>query len=214
VLEAIGAGATRRSRIADLAGQRVDLPLETLRRGGSVRRSTPVGAVRRTPPLYELADPHLRFWFFVLGHLVERIQGGEGEAVLERQWPRWQQHVGWTFEEVARAHARRLVTAGSLPLDTLIGRWWSTTGVEAEIDVVGMQGGRTALLGEARWSRRGFDQRDVARLEELSARLPDARDALFGFWSRGDVPRPRGDRAIRCFGVEEALGRPGAALAG
>ncbi len=75
VLEAVGAGRTRRSRISDDAAQRVDHPLDVLTRGAFIRKSTSVAAPARAEPLYDIPDPYLRFWFSVIGPHAERIQG-------------------------------------------------------------------------------------------------------------------------------------------
>jgi hypothetical protein len=131
ILAAIGRGRRRFSEIASDAGQRVEAPLETLVRAGFVRKALPVGAPKAARPLYEIADAYLAFWFSCLYATQSEIEGGQGRAVLSRMSPRWQQHVGWVFEEAARAHAAQLVRDQELPKT-----WW--------LDVGGPPGARSA----------------------------------------------------------------------
>jgi AAA+ ATPase superfamily predicted ATPase len=188
ILAAIGRGRTRYAEIAGEAGQRVEHPLDVLARTGLVAKVVPVGAPRSAKPIYALADTYLAFWFRVLYSDLALIEGGQGSAVLRRARPRWQEHLGHAFEDFARAHARRLVASGALPGDLVVGRWWATTGEPCEIDVLGLRGGRTALVGEARWQAAPLGQREIEQLRRKSARAPHPVDApVFAFWGRGGI---------------------------
>ena len=96
-------------------------------RAGFVAKIAPVGAPRGARAAYALADVYLAFWFRVL-----------------------YSDLGQVFEDLARAHAQRFVARGDLPHDLVIGRWWATPGAPCEVDVLGLRGRRTALVGEAR----------------------------------------------------------------
>lgn len=188
ILAAIGRGRTRQSEIADEAAQRVEHPLDVLVRSGFVRRSVPLGAPRRARPIYEIDDTYLAFWFGVLYSELAHIGGGQGRAALRRRRDEWQKHLGWVFEELARDHARRLVASGALSEDIVIGRWWSTSGPSVEVDVLGMRGSRTVLLGEARWQARTLRPRDVAQLMAKIAVVPrPVASPLLVLWGRGGV---------------------------
>lgn len=206
ILAAIGRGRTRASEIADEAAQRIEHPLEILVRAGFVRRSVPLGAPRRMRPIYEIDDPYLAFWFSVLYSDATQIGGGQGRAVLQRRREQWQRHLGWVFEELARQHAARLVHAGDLPTDIVIGRWWSTTGQPAEVDVLGMRGSRSVLLGEARWQERPLGQRDVAGLLAKVHAVPNPVDEpLLVLWARGGLePRLHSD-TVRGYELDQML---------
>lgn len=185
ILAAIGRGRTRLSEIANEADQRVEHPLSILQRAGFVRRSVPVGAPRRARPLYQLDDTYLAFWFAVLYADAAHIAGGQGRPVLARRKPEWERHLGWVFEEQARAHAARLVAAGRLPRDLVIGKWWASTGQPCEIDVLGLRGSRTALLGEARWQARPLGMRDLRTLQQKSSRAPNPiTEPVYALWGR------------------------------
>jgi hypothetical protein len=204
ILAAIGRGRTRAGEIASDADQRIEHPLDILVRAGFVRRSVPVGAPRRARPLYEIDDPYLAFWFAVLYADLHLIEGGQGRAVLRRRRLDWQRHLGWAFEELARAHARRLVASGSLPDDLVVGRWWSTSGPPLEVDVLGLSGSRAALVGEARWQERPLGGRDVAELTVKASRIPHpVDDPTLAFWSRGGLADGAGK--VLSFRLDDAL---------
>ncbi len=187
VLTAIGYGARRRSRVAGRAQQRIDYTLERLRRAGYVQRVTPVGTTT-ADPLYEIADTYLAFWFGVLRDDVDLIEGGQGDAVRHRTAPRLERHIGRVFEEAGRQHAVMLVRDGVLPADMIIGRYWRDEA--AEIDVMGLSGDRTALLGECRWQTAPVTNRDLLELQRKLAYVPESTaDVAFMFWTRtGSAP--------------------------
>lgn len=195
VLAAVGRGASRFSEIASQADQRVEHPLDVLTSTGFLRRATPLGAPRAAKPLYEIADPYLAFWFGVLYSDIPFIETGQGRQVLRRKESQWQRHLGWVFEEQARAHARRLVATGRLLDDLVVGRWWSTTREPCEVDVLGLRGSRTHLVGEARWQQQPLGNRDLESLQRKVARVPrPVEDIIFVLWGRGGV-RPETTKA-------------------
>ncbi len=206
ILAAIGRGRTRASEIADEAAQRIEHPLEVLVRAGFVRRSVPLGAHRRVRPIYEIDDPYLAFWFRVVYSDLSQIGGGQGRAVLRLRHEQWQGHLGWVFEELARQHAARLVASGGLPRDLIIGRWWSTSGIPAEVDVLGTRGTRSVLLGEARWQTRPLGSRDVAALRAKVAVVPrPIDDPLLVLWGRGGLDQRLRSDTVRGYGPAEML---------
>jgi hypothetical protein len=193
VLAAIGRGRTRYAQIASESDQRIERPLEILMRAGLISKRLPVGAPRGARASYEIADPYLAFWFSVLYSDIPQIEAGQGRAVLNRRNPSWQRHLGSVFEDVARAHARRLATRGELPSDLVIDRWWATSGEPCEVDVLGIRGTRSVLLGEARWQSRPLGARELAQLQAKATRVPRAVDSpIFALWGRGGI-----DDAIR-----------------
>jgi AAA+ ATPase superfamily predicted ATPase len=200
ILAAIGRGRTRYAEIAGEAGQRVEHPLNVLVRAGFVAKVAPVGAPRGARGIYALADVYLACWFRVLYSDLALIEGGQGAAVLRRARPRWQTHLGAVFEEFARAHARRLVAQGELPEDLVIGRWWAASGLPCEVDVLGLRGSRTALLGEARWQADPLDLPALEQLRRKAARVPRPVDApVYAFWSRAGASEDVRRAGARAF---------------
>ncbi len=198
ILAAVGTGATRYAQIANAAGQRIEHPLSVLVDTGFVSKQVPLGSPKGARPSYQITDPYLRFWFRVLYSELAMIDAGQGEAVLRRVWPRWEQHLGTVFEQAARAHAARLVEAGLLPSDLVIGRWWSQGKAPTEVDVLGLRGKQTALLGEAKWRGRPLDLADLNALIIKLQLAPDPIDApLLALWGRrGVTDRVRAQGAL------------------
>ena len=176
ILAAVAAGRTRTSQVADLAGQRVEQPLALLAEAGLLRREVPLGAptVRHLGgrARWAVDDPYLRWYYRVLYTQRGLVEAGQGRAVLRRSAGAWADQVCAVFEQGAREHAAALVASGELP-DCVIGRWWAERGEPAEVDVLGLQGARTALLGEARWQEAALSPRDLAGLLSRLPRLPD-----------------------------------------
>ena len=206
ILAAIGRGRTRISEIGGEAGQRVEHPLGVLIEAGFVRKNVPIGAPRAARPAYEIADAYLAFWFGVLYSSIDRIEAGQGRAVLRARRPDWQRHLGWVFEAAARGHASRLVTGGQLPEDLVVGRWWATSRPPCEVDVLGLRGRRTALLGEARWQASPLGGRELRDLTAKLACVPDpVADPILALWGRNGVEPGITGPGVMGFRVEDVI---------
>jgi AAA+ ATPase superfamily predicted ATPase len=206
VLTAMAGGARRRSKIAGRAQQRIDYTLDRLRRAGYVRLVRVLGSGGSTDPLYEIADDYLAYWFGVLRDDADLIEGGQGSAVRQRTSGRWQTHLARVFEAAARDHVQRLVAAGTLPSDTVVGRWWKDETVE--IDVLGLSGDQPVLVGECRWQAKPLTQRDLTDLQRRAAHLPppSRTGLIFAFWSRGGAAETlAGHPEVRAFTPADIL---------
>lgn len=67
--------------------------------------------------------------------------------------------------------------------DLVAGRWWASSGEPWEVDVLGLRGDRTHLLGEARWQESPLDTRDLEALRRKATcvqRLVEA--SLYALW--------------------------------
>jgi hypothetical protein len=207
-LHAIGSGAHESSRVAASAGQRVERPIELLERATLVRLDRPLGSPDRTPGRWELTDAFLRGWYELCWADQERIEAGLGERIAEARAGRWQRHLGWVFEEQARAHAIRQAAAGELPSEARYGRWWSTRGAQVEIDILGMVGGRTLVIGEARWDARPLSGRVLEELKAKERAAPDpVAQPILCTWSRGGATPELGGAGVRSFGPVDMVAR-------
>ena len=85
-----------------------------------------------------------------------------------------------------------------LPTDLVVGRWWSGRGANVEVDVLGLQGSRTALLGEARWQSAPLGRHDREVLRRKVPCVPNPVDEpTLVLWGRGGVaPEVRHARAV------------------
>jgi AAA+ ATPase superfamily predicted ATPase len=208
VLIAVGQGRARRGEILNEVGARIERPLEALLRARFVRAATPLGAPLKARPEYRVDDAYLRFWFRCLSNGVQRIEAGQGRAVLGHTAGEWQVQLGWTFEQAAREHAAHLVSTGELPAGAQVDEWWTVSGAPCQIDVLGMQEHRTVFGGEARWQRQPLGPsavEDLARKVRLAPQ-PVPQPGLL-LWGRGGVRPEVQVGAVRGFGPAEMLRR-------
>lgn len=139
---------------------------------------------------------------------MQRVEAGQGAAVLHNTHDGWQEQLGWSFEEGARAHSVWLAVDGTLPEGTLTGEWWTTSGTPAQVDVVGLLDHRTVAIGEARWQGRPLGSRAV---DELATKLrvvpsPIAQPAIL-LWGRGGVQPDVQVGAVRGFDAGDVVRR-------
>jgi hypothetical protein len=127
--------------------------------------------------------------------------------VLSASNPSWRGHLGAVFEDAARTHAIRMAARGELPRDLVIGRWWAGSGEPCEIDVIGLRGAHTVLLGEARWQKRPLGASDLARLQRKAARSPrTVALPIFALWGRGGVEPGIRSKHVLGFSPADMLG--------
>lgn len=207
ILASIGRGRHKLSQIASDAGQRVEHPLEVLRRSGLVARELPLGAPRGARATsYGIADHYIAFWYAVLYADEQLVTGGQGSAVLDSRRPAIANHVAAAFEEASRAHAARAVAAGDLPPGATIGRWWTTTGARAEVDVLGLRSGRTTLIGEAKWTTRAPGRELLQRFAMLRDVVPRTTDDVqLALWSRAPASDELRRAGVRVFTAEDVV---------
>lgn len=208
ILSAVGNGRAKPSDIAGEAGQRIDRGLESLVRARYVRAATPLGAPLKARPEYRVEDAYLRFWFRILSGGVQRIESGQGAAVLAHSRGEWQTHLGWVFEQAAREHAAHLVAVGELPHEAQVDEWWTVAGTPCQIDVLGMVEHRTAFVGEAKWSARPLgspELDDLADRARLAPRpVPQPTLLLYG---RGGVRPDVLVGGVRGYDAADVLAR-------
>jgi uncharacterized protein len=206
ILAAIGRGKHKYSEIASEAGQRVEQPLDTLLRAGFLDRALPVGAPKGARPVYEIHDPYIAYWFACLYAGRAEIEGGQGRAVRRRTQPLWQHHLGSVFEELARQHARKLTERGVLPAEIVIGRWWAVSGQQCEVDVLGLDGSKVVLFGEARLQEKPLDTAALAELLAKRERIPNlSKKPVLAFWSKSGVVPALKRQGVLGFKLSEML---------
>lgn len=104
-------------------------------------------------------DPFLRFWFrFVYPYQRDLESGLSAHDLWVREIePNLAHPVAPVFEEEARVHTRRAFGH----LTTHVGSWWGNSHNEfrrdgsrtsEEIDIVGVQGKKAHVIGEAKWT--------------------------------------------------------------
>lgn len=208
VLYAVGEGRAKATEIGGAIGTRPDRSLEALQRSGLVHAVRPLGAPLKVRPEHRIRDAFLRFWFRVLANSVQLVEAGQGRAVLARTTGAWQGQLGWAFEVAAREHAVRLVEEGAIPQDVEIGEWWTTSGQPAQVDVLGLRGNETVVVGEARWQSRPLGLNDVRELNAKLQSVPTpAVDRRLILWGRGGVRQEVQVGGVMGFGPMDMLAK-------
>lgn len=176
VLHAIAAGRTRYGEIKDAVRAE---PLRTLERLAQLRlveRLTPVTDVRSKRVHYRIADNFLAFYLRVLSRYRSEIERGLGETILRVLSASLDDFMGPRWEEMFRAHLRRLAASGRLGDDIVtIGPWWNDA-ADSEIDAVALAGRarRPVLVGEAKWARTVRSRPLLESLRRRASALPGA----------------------------------------
>ena len=166
ILEAVAAGATRVSEIANEIGKDasgLSRYLQNLSKLELVEQETPV-----TDPdsrgVYRITDEFLRFWFRFVAPNRGALEQGRTAPVRESILDALPTHTSGTFETVCRQAVR--TASFPAPCDR-VGRWWYDG---AEIDVVGLDPGtETLLLGECKWTTTAVGTDLLDKLERLAA---------------------------------------------
>ena len=189
IFRAMASGAVTPNEIAQRIGlggaADVQANLADLVRMGLVRRIVPVtrrAELRSRQVAYRIADPYLAFYFTILEPRRSLIQLGPA-SVADRSLSdeELDAYVSRVFEDVARQYVRRAAAAGVLPIVQEVGTWWQGT---EEIDVVGVDGSRVAMVGEAKWQRSAMGLDEVNTLRRRAGLLSDQPVRLLLF-SRG-----------------------------
>jgi uncharacterized protein len=176
LLEAIAAGASRPTEIANRSGIPVTqvtsylkVLVESLR---VVERRVPV--TERRPKakasLYRVADPFFRFWFATAAPRRSLLERGAAGRVAAEAMERLPSLAGPVFEDIVRDAMAAGVGGrlGALRLDfTSIGGWWSRAGDEVDILALGGRGGPIAV--EVKLGQAPVGAREV---ERLAAKVP------------------------------------------
>jgi hypothetical protein len=189
IIGAVAGGATRPSDIgsrAGLDGRVVSRYLDQLRRLHLVERMAPAGAAEASRRgIWRLADHYLRSWFeFVRANRTD-LEAHRAELVYaSRVRDRLDAHVSRpAFEDAAREHARRSIGVDpGYPARATIDAWWGPVPDdrdpparrtrEAEVDIVGYDGKRLVLAGEAKWSRGMGGRAALEQLRRTAVHVP------------------------------------------
>jgi AAA+ ATPase superfamily predicted ATPase len=177
ILAAIAAGQRKLSEILNTTG----LPAATVSKYLAVLQDLDL-VVREVPAteprpekskkgLYDIADPFVRFWFrFILPDRA-LLETGRIDQLKEKILAGLDHFASHAYEEICRDE----VWLGLLDRKTgtswpRVGRWWTK---DAEVDVLGASDdGRSALFGEAKWSRRPVGINILNDLEAAADKVP------------------------------------------
>lgn len=176
-LHAIASGRTRYGEIKDQLRAEPARTLDRLVELRLVERMSPVtdsGRSRRVA--YRIADNFLAFYLQLLTRFRTEIDRGLGDSILPVLMSCLDHFMGPRWEELFRAHLRRIAPTGALGDGIVaIGPWW-TDASDTEIDAVALAGQSRVpvLAGEAKWTRQVSGRQLVDALRLKAARIPGA----------------------------------------
>lgn len=182
ILDAVGAGDTSLSRIADHAGvnqNSVGKYLRILVSMGVLERVAPYGENAQTSRKagYRIRDPFFAFWYRFVSKNVGQIEEGSGAVIAHHAMESAQlsTYVGKQFETVCRQWLVRKNVTGGLPFAALeFGQWWgSDPQAREEVDIDAIAANRERkeiLLGECKW-RNSFNETETIETLEHRAGL-------------------------------------------
>lgn len=176
IIEAVAAGRTKMSTIADLT--HMDTPkithaIHNLLETGILKKEYAItDENNRKKVKYVLADNMFRFWYQFVAPDIDIIEFGRGDVHYDHVVkPRLSNYMGEIFEEMCRYYTMLLGTAGKLDcLVTKVGKWWGTNPQkreETDIDVVGLDvREKKAVLGECKFKNEDIDKKIFEQLRE------------------------------------------------
>jgi len=203
IIAAVAGGATRQSEIAGRAGlesRSVSKYLNQLGRLHMIEHLNPMNASEGSRRgIWRLSDHYLRAWFeFVRANRTDLEARRASEVFRGRVRDQLDHFVSKpAFEDAVREHARGSVGSDTeFPGRANIGAWWGPVpdqrypGTrrtrEGEVEVVGYEGRRLVLAGEAKWSHGLEDGAALARLRRTVPYVPgyDPARTKFAVYAR------------------------------
>ncbi|SDN38424.1 hypothetical protein SAMN04489726_6357 [Allokutzneria albata] len=175
VLHAIASGATRYGQIKDALAAEPARTIERLIQLRLVEKRVPVTEQGRTKKVaYRVSDNFLAFYLGVLSRFRSEIEGGLGESILPVLIDCLDDFMGERWEEMFRAHLRRLAVAGEIaPEVVAVGQWWKdASDVEIDALVLAGRGRKVVMAGEAKWARSPDAGRVLRSLHTKASAVP------------------------------------------
>ncbi|MCI6262695.1 MAG: ATP-binding protein [Olsenella sp.] len=181
-LDAIAAGATTSSRIAEQAGintNSIGRYLRILDDLHIIEKAVPLGGGSSARDArWRIRDPFFAYWYRFVSRYLGSIEAGAGDAIVPyaTAGQSFATYVGKQFETICLEWVRRQSIEGRLPFAALeFGQWWGTDPEKREqtdIDVVATNSIEHELLvGECKWRSSFNESAAIDALEHRSTLL-------------------------------------------
>ncbi|GAA3993250.1 ATP-binding protein [Allokutzneria multivorans] len=184
VLHAVASGATRYGQIKDTLGAEPARTIERLIQLRLLEKREPVTERGRTKKVsYRVSDNFLAFYLGVLSRFRSEIEGGLGESILPVLLGCLGDFMGERWEEMFRAHLRRLAVAGEIaPEIVAVGQWWNDpSNVEIDALVLAGRARKVVMAGEAKWAKSPDAERVLRSLRTKAAAVPGVDPEQIGY---------------------------------
>lgn len=189
ILAAVAGGATRQSEIADRAGIESSAAGNYLNQLGRLHMTEHLQPMRASETsrrgIWRLSDHYLRAWFeFVRANRTDLEARRGAEVFRGHVRDRLDHFVSKpAFEDAVREHARQSIGIDPVfPGRAMIGAWWGPVPDErhpgtrrtreGEVELVGYDGNRLVLAGEAKWSNGLETGAALAQLRQTVVSVP------------------------------------------
>lgn len=175
IIRAIASGSSRMSEICTKTGLDTGLTTSYLNKLislGIVKKEMPFGTDSSRKTIYTLQDSMFRFWYRFIPDNLAAINRGFTDLVYKKISSQLTSFMGGVFEEICKQYLWELnrQEKAAVPF-TDLGCWWGNdpkSKCEAEIDIIGTDGDKTALFGECKWTNRYVDTGVLETLAERS----------------------------------------------
>ena len=175
IISAVAAGSTKLSEISSKVREETSACaayVKNLISLGIIKKETPYAESSTRKTIYKVDDNLFRFWYRFIPDHIAAISRGLVDSVYMKISPGINDYMGAVFEDICSQYLWKLRAKGEMPIEfTALGRWWGNdvrNKREAEIDIMGSDGAKSALFCECKWTNEKIDINVLNTLIERS----------------------------------------------
>jgi len=175
IITAIATGSTKLSEISSKVGEETSACaayIKNLISLGIIKKETPFAESSPRKTIYKIDDNLFRFWYRFVPDNIASINRGLTGTVYKKISPMISDYMGAVFEDICIQYLWKLREKEKVKTEfTDLGRWWGNDAknkCEAEIDIIGTDGGDSALFCEYKWTNEKVDVGVLNTLVERS----------------------------------------------
>ena len=164
IIAAIATGCTKLSEISSKVSVETSACsayIKNLISLGIIKKETPFAEKSMKKTIYKIGDNLFRFWYRFIPDNIVSINRGLVDEVYKKIFPLVSDYMGAVFEDICIQYLWKLREQGKIGIEfSNLGRWWGNDAKnkgEAEIDIMGVDGVKSALFCECKWTNRRID---------------------------------------------------------
>lgn len=212
-LDAIAAGATSSSRIAEQAGinpNSISRYLRILDGLRIIEKAVPLGGGSSSRDArWRIKDPFFSYWYRFVSRYLGSIEEGAGDTIVPyaTQGQAFATYVGKQFETVCLEWVRRQSMEGRLPFAALeFGQWWGTDPEKREQTDIGVVATNSIehklLVGECKWRSSFNESAAIEALEHRSTLLKGFIRRYFMLFTKEETSKTTQEKAYAREGLQ------------